>query len=183
MTVLIALKTEESVWIGSDGRISDGGSRTMVETFRKWRTVGRLWWAAAGNTRLYTLADLAPDMIETKESCLELCEALRDMARADHWSDENSPHGSPTDFNFAILATDGREIIHYCGDGSYVAADKPWSFFCAGSGADFAAGSLQTATQFAAEANPERFIRHALLAAYTLDQGCGMPFFIKEIEP
>lgn len=179
MTVLIALKTLEGVWIGSDSRISSE-AETVTDDFQKWRRadVG-LWWGAAGSIRVYSFPGLYFDPL-LATTPLVVCESLRNFAKIDGWAEGDGRHGDPVDYQFNALAATPYEIIRYAGSGAHVQITRPGAFTAIGTGAPYALGAL-AALQDRPGISPEDAVLSALGAAVRFDQGCGGELFIKEI--
>jgi ATP-dependent protease HslVU (ClpYQ) peptidase subunit len=179
LTCIIAIKAEHSVWIGSDGRVSED-SQTSTDDFVKWREVKGIWWAAAGYTRLYSLFDNHRDRLSIFDNCLGLCEFLRGLVIHDNWNAEAEEKGGPVRYLFDIIVTDGHEVGQYAGDGSYVKLVKPGQMAAYGSGAKYALGAARAMLD--AGEPYETAIEAALAAACIFDQGCGGDLMIQEVE-
>ena len=179
MTVLIAVRAENSVWIGGDCRVSQNGT-TICDNFPKWRKHGDLWWSSAGYQRIYQLADRKIYSTVPKQHPLDLCEAIRLEVIADSWSTDHCQGGAPVDYQFDLLATDGARIVKYRGDGSAVVLHSLGTILAIGSGEEYALGA---ATAVLPVEGAEMAVHAALAAATRFSQSCGGDLFIKEIMP
>lgn len=186
MTLIVALRSDDGVWVGSDGRVCDRYI-TITDQFQKWRKTKRnIWWGAAGYTRIYALAELNRAKLDEQESCVLVCEALRKIAVEDGWSVDDSEKGTPTSYGFDLLATDGNEIVNYRGDGSFVRQETTGDFAATGGGRDFALGAVSIARRYveysmAKDEDCEEILEAALQAACDYDQGVGGEFFIEKV--
>ena len=186
MTIICALRVDDGVWIGADGRISERGD-TICDEYPKWRQTRKgLWWATSGSIRLYTLVEETPDWGKDIINCRTLCECLRKLAIEDEWAKDEDEKGSSVDYDFDALATDGREIIRFCGDGSFVRHRKTGDFPAYGSGRAFSMGAISAmrATQYSLSEDDDcqEIVENALNAACDFDQSCGGTLFIKKVQ-
>lgn len=182
MTALIAIKDEDRVWIGGDGRVSEG-STTVSNSFIKWRRCGTVWWAAAGFARIYALAEKNINEmsgIRAPHGCFAVCEYLRSLADSDGWSKQSEEQGGPTRYKFDILVTDGHNIGQYAGDGSYISLSERGSMLALGSGCEYALGA---AFAVLPTEGAEMAVQAALTSSARYEQTVGGDFFIKEILP
>lgn len=178
------MKTIDGVWIGSDGRITANGGREIITNdFIKWREVNGMWWAAAGSIRVYDLDRVSPHELSQAKTLLDLCERLRLMVKDDGWSSDGGRPGSPLDYEFIVLATDGIDLIRYEGDGASVSFSHVGAYTAIGSGSDYALGAMSVVGYLGlfAECAVSDFVEAGVNAACRFDPGCGGEFFIKEI--
>ena len=185
MSIIVALRAKDCVWIGADGRVSKR-YETITDDFQKWRKTSKgIWWAAAGHLRIYSLVEASP--IDKVNTCRELCESLRKLVIEDNWTSDEESKGNSIDYNFDAIATDGREIVYYNGDGSFLRYGTVGDFAAQGCGRPYALGAISVMRRYVDyrmddDVDCEEIIEAALQAACDSDQGCNGTFFIKKIE-
>ena len=109
------------------------------------------------------------------------------MVTDDGWIPcQGENRGGPVDYGFYLIVTDGREILHYHGDGSMVRHEVTGDFCAYGSGKPYAMGAISLARryvdyQMSNDEDCEEIVEGALQAACDYDQGCGGTFFIEKV--
>lgn len=185
MTILVALLCDTGVWVGSDGRISDGHLK-VSDSYVKWRSTKRgIWWGASGYARIFALADSHRRLLDDAVGPVDVGECLRNLVISDGWKPEDKADGPP-DHQFSLIVVSGTEIITYDGDGSFVRFRTTGDFFAAGSGADYAFGAVSALRRYAEYSMAEdedcdEIIESALTAACDYDLRCGGELFIEKV--
>ena len=185
MTILVAMLCDTGVWVGGDGRISDGQLR-VSDSYVKWRSTKKgFWWGAAGYARIFALADRNRRLLDEAVDLVDVGECLRKLVIDDGWEPEEKS-GGPRDLEFNLIVVSSTEIVAYDGDGSFVRFRTTGDFFAAGSGADYAFGAVSALRRYAEYSMAEdddcdEIIESALTAACDYDLGCGGELFIEKV--
>lgn len=182
MTICCALKSEGSVWIGSDTKVGNSYFISPV-SFNKWRRANaRIWWCAAGPARVYTLVDLKELSGEISVSTVLVVEKFAALMRKLVAEDYNEPDekreaAGPKEYDHDfIMATKDRVVaMSSLGD----CLDYGDNFCAIGSGRYLAYGAAMVAQRL--NSPPEYTIRVALEAACKYDPGCGGDLFIQRV--
>jgi len=173
VTIVCAYKTDRSVWIGSDSRVSAHGMIVSSDT-DKWYHINGVSIGLAGSARSLSI------LSEWRWNAQTIPGFVRDFRTAlanDNWeSTDRDGNGGPADYPCDMLIVDrDKDLWLVNGDGSAIMVK---TFAAIGSGAPYAYGAAYNA---AAHYAPPDLINHVLRAACAYDPDCGGTLVVREI--
>lgn len=178
MTIVVAQREGNRVWIGADSRITSHNSFIYPTVAKKWHKWGDWWMGCAGSTRLSNLIEAhALDPQPATEQALIV--AVRSWIKDDEWNQE-VPGGGPGPRSVGsamLVVTPDRRVLDVSSFWAY--SDAGVEFAAIGSGCDYAYGAAH-AMRATAIPTEER-MQIALEAACNYDTGCGEPLFVRAV--
>lgn len=172
MSIICALKIQGSVWIGSDGRVTDGNF-ICPESVYKWRKLGKVWVGLTGNTRSWLLIDGNEyDTAEDAHAC------LRAKIEADGWCSDDDVSG-PKSHGVSSIYVDAVGVWHGHSSGSLT--NFGGSFCAEGSGREYAYGAAHVYDSGEEFDSPREIMYKAVTAAIRYDVNCGGNVFVEKL--
>lgn len=180
MTIVCAQRVGNSVWIGSDSRVT---SHTFIYPIGedKWRAYAGHWWIGfSGTTRLATLLE-TNDLFVARppKDIYDLCSSLLNTVVADGWCSSEKEQG-PRHFGGVLIIVSPDLAVYEVG-GRFDPTDYRDKFCAVGSGEPFAYGAAFAIDRQMPKCRTDLMFTRAVEAACAYDVGCAPPIFVKEI--
>lgn len=179
MTIIAGIVDADSVWMGSDGRTSNGA---QVSSLLKSKLIGRavgkrpLVIGVAGSLRVAQIIEYLPlPKVGWRPDVYSFMLGLAEMLRV-----ELRERGAGVEANgeqwgdFEVLAAFYGRLFFIQSDYSVIEKGSYWAI---GSGAPYALGALIAS----GNAQTDERLQQALAAAAEFDPHCGRPFFINVV--
>lgn len=177
MSICVALKAANGVWIGSDTMAVNCSVKEHIG--KKWGHCGRYWIGICGQVRAHNLVAAKADVIATTPTVGGVIEQLRDILLADKWKTEDDV-GQPPRFKSEFIVTDGDRIVSVGGGFGFIDCD---SFAAIGAGTEAALGARTVARYLPRD--PDDILLSMLAAAIEINHNCGgepWTFFVEKAE-
>ena len=178
MTVVVALRAHDGVWIGAD-QLQCSGEGKYLQPCVKWYEDDDWWLAPPGNAALggLLLGEIERDRSDLTRAWLATLEEAGRRMRAVDMS-ENDRNGGGRRV-VAVRKSDGEiRIIDAIGF-EIVCDAPPW---CAvGSGGPGARGALHALWNLPSSPGGSAMMHAAIEAAIALDSGCGNGVFVRRV--
>ena len=174
MTICVALKSEDGVWIASDSRVTSGSGMIYPGGGSKWFAYNGVLLALAGNDRIrhilpYAVSGSFPSSPES------VAKTLRTAVKTDGWN-EDADRGEPVDYCYDAIIVGEQRVIYAHGSGAFL--DFKDELCAIGTGRPFAYGVAHALHGMA----PEIIVRTAVEAACRYDSSCGGEIFVELVK-
>lgn len=174
MTICVALRAPEGVFIGSD-TLSVNGS-TKEHCGQKWAQCGKWWIGVAGALRALNLIQVNAAGIARSEHVAEVVDTIHLMLVNDKWKPIEE-EGRPPRFQFEAIITDGAKIWGIGANFGFL----EHTAVAIGSGTDAALGAHYAAC--ADVSDRENLAGLMIAAAIFVEHNCGGEPWTKLIKP
>ena len=177
MSICVALKAANGVWIGSDTMAVNCSVKEHIG--KKWVHCGRYWIGICGQVRAYNLVAAKTAAIATTPTVESVIEQLRDVLLADKWKTEDDV-GQPPRFKSEFIVTDGDRIVSVGGGFGFIDCE---AYAVIGAGTEAALGARSVMARMPWET--ENALITMLAAAIEVNHNCGgeaWTFFVPKSE-
>lgn len=177
MSICVALKTGNGVWIGSDTMAVNCSVKERIG--KKWVQCGRFWIGICGQVRAHNLVAAKAAAIATTPTVESVIEQLRETLLADKWKTEDDV-GQPPRFRSEFIVTDGDRIVSVGGGFGFIDCE---SYAVIGAGTEAALGARSVMDGLLWQ--DEDMLGGMLVAAIEVNHNCGgepWTFFVPKAE-
>ena len=166
MSIVVALKTDTGVWIGSDTMAVN--CQVKEDFGRKFVRCGKFWVGVAGQIRAKNLIQAVAEQIAQCASFAHALDVIESAVHADKWKPTENA-GEPNRFSLELIITDGDRLISAGGSFGYIECG---SHAVIGSGTEAALGAASV-YEWRTRDQAEPVLKSMIAAAISINHNCG----------
>lgn len=166
MSIVVALKTDTGVWIGSDTMAIN--CQVKEHFGQKWVRCGKYLVGVAGQIRAKNLIQANAEKIAQCTSFADILDVVEAAVHADKWKPTENA-GEPNRFSLELIVTDGDALISASGSFGYIECG---SHAVIGSGTEAALGAAH-AFEWRTKDQAETVLKSMIAAAIAINHNCG----------
>ena len=166
MSIVVALKTDTGVWIGSDTLAIN--CQVKEHFGQKWVRCGNFWVGVAGQIRAKNLIASYADEIGRQPNFIGILNLIEKAVADDKWKPTENA-GEPNRFSLELIITDGDTMISAGGSFGYIECG---SHAVIGSGTEAALGAASV-YEWRTKDQAETVLKSMIAAAISINHNCG----------